>query len=260
MRHAPRTVIGLLAAFVLAVAGAAFAGPEETFQEGIRNYTAENYEAAALIFRDLAQEHPRNAEVWYNLGCTFFRMEDLPRAIWAFERAAQLDPTSTTITENLALARQAVFGEQDRTGANQDNATTRLINRLLSTGTINQVTMLCLALWLGIGILGSWAIWVGESPLRGKLIAGMIVLAVLLVPGIASLSYQLYEASDLGEGIILQPEVELRSEPRTSAEGLYKVDGGLKVRVTDQVGKFYYVESLQFDAEGWVSADDLGLL
>ena len=54
---------------------------------GVAQYHRGQYEAAAKTFKSALEKQPKNAEVLYNLGLTYFAMKDYPRAAKSAELA-----------------------------------------------------------------------------------------------------------------------------------------------------------------------------
>ena len=67
-------------------------------------YANEDFENAERIYLQLA-EQGESAVICYNLGCTYYRQDNIAKAVLWYERAAQLDPSDDDIRFNLAMAR-----------------------------------------------------------------------------------------------------------------------------------------------------------
>ena len=67
-------------------------------------YQKGKYPEAAQAYEHLLQEG-EHADLYYNLGNAYYRMNDIGRCILNYERAALRDPGNSDIQFNLALAR-----------------------------------------------------------------------------------------------------------------------------------------------------------
>ena len=54
---------------------------------GVEQYNRGHYEQAAKTFESVLEKQPKNAEVLYNLGLTYFAMKDYPRAAKSAEQS-----------------------------------------------------------------------------------------------------------------------------------------------------------------------------
>src|SRR5207253_531996 len=64
------------------------------------------YPAAATAYEELDRQGLVSADLAFNLGNAYYRQGNLGRAIWAFERAATLDPDDEDTRYNLKQARK----------------------------------------------------------------------------------------------------------------------------------------------------------
>lgn len=74
----------------------------ETFEEANAAYLAGDFTLAARRYEDLVAEGTRDAAVFYNLGNTYYRLDQLGLAIANYERALRLNPGHREAADNLA--------------------------------------------------------------------------------------------------------------------------------------------------------------
>ena len=83
------------------------AGAQELSQlkvEADSAYAREEYEEAQQKYQ-LVADSIQDASVYYNLGCCYYRMDDMARAVLWFERAYLMNPGDRDIRFNLDMAR-----------------------------------------------------------------------------------------------------------------------------------------------------------
>ncbi len=73
-----------------------------------RYYQARNYDSAAILYERLAQDEPANAQLYYNLGNTYYRLNQIGRSVLNYERALKFDPDYRLAKDNLALAQSRI--------------------------------------------------------------------------------------------------------------------------------------------------------
>jgi Tetratricopeptide repeat len=71
-------------------------------------YIQKQFDSAAYYYEQLAQLKPLNAEVYFNLGNTYYRLNKVGYAVLNFERALKVDPDYFDAKENLALAKERI--------------------------------------------------------------------------------------------------------------------------------------------------------
>lgn len=65
---------------------------DESFKEGLEAYLAEDFIAAEAAFLRCLEEEPDSSEVLLNLGNTYFKLDNLPRAEELWRKAIHLNP------------------------------------------------------------------------------------------------------------------------------------------------------------------------
>ena len=68
-------------------------------------YAEERYADAACVYQQIIAEEGVAAEVYYNLGNCYYKLDNIALSILSYERALRLDPSDSDTKTNLALAR-----------------------------------------------------------------------------------------------------------------------------------------------------------
>ena len=78
---------------------------EEIYRKACLDYESENYEKAVSLYETLIGMDRVSAEVFYNLGNSYFKLKKIGKAIVNYERAFRLAPRDRDIILNLKLAK-----------------------------------------------------------------------------------------------------------------------------------------------------------
>lgn len=78
------------------------------WREGTDAYLQKKYDSAAYFFEQVAASKPKNAELYYNLGNVYYRLNRIPQAVLNYERALRIDPGYTDASDNLAVAQARI--------------------------------------------------------------------------------------------------------------------------------------------------------
>src|SRR5580698_2386656 len=79
------------------------------WQKGTAFYQQMQYDSAAYYFEQVAALKPQNAEVYYNLGNTYYRLNKIPQAVLNYERALRINPEHKDANENLLLTQNRII-------------------------------------------------------------------------------------------------------------------------------------------------------
>src|SRR5437867_3206445 len=75
-----------------------------TWQKGNAFYQQKQYDSAAFYYEQLAALKPQNAEIYYNIGNTYYRLNKIGPSVLNYERALKINPGYKEAHENLLLA------------------------------------------------------------------------------------------------------------------------------------------------------------
>jgi len=206
-------------------------------------YRAQDYRRAEAAF---AQQFAATGDrrLWQARGNCFFRMGDLPRALWAFESARLGTPRDPELLANVRLVRSRLEVDDAASGFVAELATLR---DRLAPGERLLLCAACMALAAGCLVLGwrrAGLRWVG---------------ALALVPGLAlAVDLVWIEPSRPPLAIALQ-KLAIVSEPRAGLEPVATVRPGVGVAVLGGAsGSFVRVAA--GDRSGYVPRDAVALV
>ena len=74
------------------------------FDEANDFFIKENYDKSIELYELIIESGQENSAVFYNLGNSYYRLEDIGQAIWAYKNANRLNPRDKDITHNLKVA------------------------------------------------------------------------------------------------------------------------------------------------------------
>jgi len=86
------------------------------WQKGNNFYQQKQYDSAAYYFEQIAAGKPQNAEVYYNLGNTYYRLNKINYAVLNYERALRINPNYNEARDNLILAQGRISSHIPATG------------------------------------------------------------------------------------------------------------------------------------------------
>ena len=76
----------------------------QLFDLGNEAYNQGLYEKAKNFYVKVLDENLHSAELYFNLGNSYYRMQDIGQAIWAYKNAIRLNPRDKDIAHNLKVA------------------------------------------------------------------------------------------------------------------------------------------------------------
>ena len=71
-------------------------------------YSHEQYDKAIKLYEKLAS-NTENYKVYYNLGCAYYRVDNIAKSVLWLERSSRLNPSDEDVQFNLALVRFCTY-------------------------------------------------------------------------------------------------------------------------------------------------------
>jgi hypothetical protein len=228
---------------------------DEAWKRGNEAHLRGDYAAAAAAYEQLDRQQAIAADLYYNLGVTYFRQAELGRAIWAFERALVVAPDDDDARFNLAQARK-LAGQRTHDkleGLEREPLWIRLVTSL---GPSTEV-------WLFCGLyLGCFALLFLRRRMAHDSRLAVTTAAVILGVGAALAGLLVLGRAELARiptAIVLPDKVAVKEGADSNFRTSFEVHGGLRVRVLEREHDFIRVR-LANGLEGFVRAEDVGLL
>ncbi|MBQ7510911.1 MAG: BatD family protein [Prevotella sp.] len=224
--------------------------------EADSSYVNENYQQAIEQYERLLQAGP-SAELYYNLGNSYYRMDDITHAILNYERALLLSPGDDDIRFNLQLARSKTI---DKIVPQSEFFLTtwyRSIVNLLSVDGWAYIAIFCLAFTviLLIVYLFSSPVWLRKIGFFG----GLLLLLCFILGNVFAWHQRRMIVHRDG-AIIIQSAVPVKSTPAQNGTDLFLLHEGTKVNIIDDSMNGWYEVRVPDGKQGWVETSQIEVI
>ncbi|MBQ0049189.1 MAG: tetratricopeptide repeat protein [Bacteroidales bacterium] len=211
-------------------------------------YAAERYEEAVKHYLSLTQQG-EDANICYNLGNCYYRLDDIAHAILWYERAFLLSPGDGDIRHNLQLARSKTI---DKIVPEEEIFFVVWYHSLLNVMSVNAwvltgIILFALALSSLFVFFFSQTIKLRKIGFYGAI--GMFLLAVC--SNIFALQ-QHRRSQTRDRAIVLQGSVVVKSTPAQGGTDLFLLHAGTTMQILDNSMKEWYQIRLSDGKEGWI--------
>jgi tetratricopeptide (TPR) repeat protein len=226
------------------------------FKKGVEYYTASKYQEALNEWLDIYNTGYRSAELEYNIGNAYFKLNNVPGSILFFERAHLLKPADNNINYNLQIARTLVVDKFEEIPELFFVKWFDFLSLLLSTNTWAVISLISFLLFL---ILLS--VYIYSAGYRIKVLGFWFALLFLIISA-SSLTFTIRNKSlvyNSNRAVIFAPSLNGKSSPDNSGTDLFILHEGSKVTIEDQVGEWYEIK-LTDGNKGWVPSNSLTII
>jgi tetratricopeptide (TPR) repeat protein len=243
--------------FILFFSGASLGSLPEgmaarLFETGNKAYEQGLYDSAVSCYTQILQNGIRNAEVYYNLGNAYFRMNRIGLAMLNFEKAKMIRPDDEDIEANIKFAAASLV---DKIPEPQIGFFGNVLLKLNSLLTLNQTTLMVSILFFLICFCMIFGVFASYN---GRLIAiysGVILFVFFLASG-GSLAFKINGYENVKYAVVLSPTIDALNEPDGS-QVLFSVHEGIKFEIRKHLSDWVLI-SLPNGMTGWTRSKDLG--
>lgn len=213
-------------------------------------YIRNDFAAAIQIYENLLQQG-ESAEVYYNLGNSYYKTDDIARAILNYERALLLSPGNADIRANLEIARSKTV---DKVEPVPEIFFVTWIKSLINSQSSDAWARTAIVFFLLL--LVSFSVFLFTRQLKWKKVgfAGSILFLIVVIVANVFASTQKSYLTDRKDAIILSPSVTVRSTPSESGTSLFVLHEGRKVEIKDGSMREWKEIRLEDGKVGWVPA------
>ena len=198
-----------------------------------------------------------SADIYYNLGNSYYKTDNIAKAIVNYEKALVLNPGNGDIRFNLELAQSKTVDKV--TPMSEVFLITwfkSLTNTMSEKGWAKMgiatfvLMLLCLALY-----------FFGKKIVLKKIgiIAALCLLLVCILSNVFA-SFQKSKAQSHSTAIIMAPSVTVKSTPNEGGTDLFILHEGRKVNIKDNTMREWKEIQLEDGNAGWVPASVIEII
>lgn len=238
----------------LSLAQSSAESPQEIYRRANLSYENGDYEKAALLYTKLLDMDKVSAEVYYNLGNSYFKLKDIGRAVLNYERAIRLAPRDRDIRLNLNLAKSMTL---DKIEMPDRGFVLGAVMFLYDRTNISELTALTLLTYLLVVLFLAFSIFFVEK--RKTIFYNVGALTVLLILFSVFLISKIHREDFTKEAVVLSDKVDVRSGPKEDYLLQFSIHEGTVVRVVEERQSWYGIH-LSKDLTGWIPKDAVGII
>lgn len=224
---------------------------QTAFEKGNQFYQKENYKAAISSYESIINDGKQSAELYFNLGNSYYKLHKVAPAIYNFEKALLLNPNDKDIQTNLDFARKMAIDDikvMPKVGFN------KLIQDVTSNYHYDT--------WAWISVVFAFVFllfFVGyyfsqTTLLKRIFFTGMFVVLLGISLSVASGIYEKNHYKNEKPAIVFTEIATVKSEPKATSSDAFVLHEGTKVYVLENIANWKKIE-LTDETTGWIEAD-----
>jgi tetratricopeptide (TPR) repeat protein len=236
----------ILAGLFLCFSSMAFGQqPVELYKTASQLYKAGQFDQAAADYEKIIGQGYKTAEVYYNLGNCYYKLNTLNKAIVNYERALKLAPQDEDIQHNLAVANTKVV---DKIIPVPTLAILNAWDGFVSIKSSNGWALLAVGfIWLSLLFFAIY-LFVGIRRVSFAL-GSLFLIASLVFIGLAVKQSSKEQQADTA--ILMVSNSFVKSAPDANGNDQFMLHEGVKFQILDRVGEWSKIR-LADGKVGWI--------
>lgn len=217
------------------------------WQKAEEAFAAGQWQNALNFYQMIEGEALQSADLYYNIGNTYFKLDDKAHAILYYERALKLDPSHNDALHNLEIARQLTLDKIDS------------VPEFILVSWFRQLRQRCSAdswAWITLGLLlvtgGLLTLYRNGASLALRRIS-FILACVSFLLAVFTFIFSLQQKRAVtrqDSAVVTSPVCSVKSSPADGGTTVFVLHEGTKVRLLDNVGDWAKI-SIADGRQGW---------
>lgn len=248
--------IALSIAFALSIAMAFGLTNDEaldSFKVANEHYQKSEFEQAFNIYNSLLENGYESSDLYFNMGNTYYKLEEYALSIWSYEKALLIEPNFEDAKINLELANLTLSDKVQE------------LPRIAWWYYWQKFKGLFgVAGWTYLSVIFFWVLAFGlflfltkKKHSIKRLGVYFIVMGLLFAFFFGAIAWnKSYALNNPKAAIITTSNVYVKSAPEAESADLFVIHSGLKVKLEDQIGEWLKVK-LADGKMGWVQESEL---
>ncbi len=220
----------------------------DLFSKANKFYMDQNYEKAAETYEKLVAANKVSAEVYYNLGNTYYKTGNIASAILNLERARKLKPSDPDILYNLRIANLNTI---DKIEPVPQVFYERWWDDFVNEGSVSSRAFMMIGLlWLALA-LATVYLFAHKIIIRKIMFFATISITLVALFTWVLIYQQHKHLNDHQAAIIFTESVYVKSSPDDKSSNLFMLHSGTRIEVLDALKGWKKIRIANGN-EGWV--------
>jgi tetratricopeptide (TPR) repeat protein len=227
--------------------------PDSLVRKGNDLYAKGQYYDAIDVYEQVVDSGYMSAELYFNLGNSYYKINNIPLAILNYERAKKINPWDKDIRHNLAVANARIV---DKIDVIPEFFLKNWINNIVNITSSNNWAVISISSFVLFLVLFLFYLFSSGIILKKfSFWFGILVFILSVTSFYSSLKRKQFLASR-DSGIIISPTVTAKSSPDEWGVDLFVIHEGTRVVITESIGMWNEIR-ISDGKRGWITKSDL---
>lgn len=228
---------------------------DDLFQKSNDYYTNGDYQNAVNGYLDVLDSGFESAELYFNLGNSFYKLNNIPDSNFYYEKAKSISPNDDDILTNLIFAKNLRIDKIEVLPITQmQNFKLSILNLFSEKGW--SISLISLIWFMSFAFI--FYIISKDSKFK-RLYFTLSIVFIILSSLTLFINFEKKKLSEIKYAIVYDKEIEVWSEPNNISELKFLLHEGTKVKQLDVIEDWVNIQ-LENGTLGWIQSSSLRVL
>ena len=229
----------------------------DKFTEANNFYNNSKYEKSVEIYLEILDSGHHSAELYYNLGNSFYKLNNIANSILYYEKSLKLNPKDKDVTNNLKMVNNGIIDDIVKIPESFINNQLNNLSNYFSYASWGSILIIFSFLFLLVFIIYFFS----KDPIVKRASFTSLFILVVLIGITLKISFNAYEKNYIEKyAIIFSTKIEIKSEPNERSENLLTLHLGTKVKIIDSFNEKWVKIKLVNGQEGWINNNEIKII
>tara|TARA_B100000524_G_scaffold348473_2_gene253253 strand:- start:759 stop:1544 length:786 start_codon:yes stop_codon:yes gene_type:complete len=230
---------------------------KEKFDEANNLYNDSKYNKSIEIYNLILESGYESSELYFNLGNSYYKLNDLANSILFYEKSLKLNSTDSDVINNLKIANNSLI---DDIAIVQQSFFNELLNNI--SNSLRYSSWGTLLIFLSFLFLLLFLIYFFSNiPYVKRTTFTSMFLLIIIIVIVIKISLISYEKVYLQKyAIVFSTKIEIKSDPNEKSENLFNLHLGTKVEVIENFNDKWAKIKLVNGQEGWIKINEIKII
>ncbi len=220
-------------------------------------YTVGQYKEAIEAYSRLIKEAGVSPELYYNLGNSYYKFNDMAHAILNYERGLKLDPSDSDIRHNLSIARSKIVDKNNNPSEFFIVAWWKSFSNFFSLTLLKIMGLISFSLFLALVLYIKYKKNEGKN--KYLRYASILLFSLFVLFNLAA--YQQYRnIVSVKSAIVTSESVNVKSSPSENSLDLFEIHSGTRLTILDNSMKEWCEVRYEDEKEGWIEKKSIEMI
>ena len=228
---------------------------DDLFQKSNDYYTNGDYQNAVNGYLDVLDSGFESAELYFNLGNSFYKLNNIPDSNFYYEKAKSISPNDDDILTNLIFAKNLRIDKIEILPITQmQNFKLSILNLFSEKGW--SIFLISLIWFMSLAFI---FYIISKNSKFKRLYFTLSIVFIILSSLTLFINFEKKKLGEIKYAIVYDKEIEVWSEPNNISELKFLLHEGTKVKQLDVIEDWVNIQ-LENGTLGWIQSSSLRVL